>query len=1062
MTHIADDAGTSTTAHPERLAAALAAAGVVGIWDADLEHDRVYGDESFARLYGVDPLDAARGKPLGYYFRYIHSDDLAGSNAAIARMRAGSDEYAHEHRILRPDGSVRWVLARGRLARDPQGRPVRFHGVSIDLTDHKRAESRQAFVLQLSDELRSLGDPQQVLATAMTRLGTHLGAARVGYGQVQPDRETVLITCGYAEGLEPFGGEFRIDDFGPRIAAACRQGVTTVEDDLLAVPPQLPLWSAARPRAHVSVPLIRDGHYRASLYVTHARPHRWSEDEVKLIEEVASRVWDALERARAEQELHHVNQELALMVAARTADRNRIWQLADELMIICDLRGRLLEVNPAVSRLLGWSEQELRGRPLTDFLHADDVDRTTAEMHKLLAGEHSRGFENRYRTRSGEFRRVSWTSIPDAGLLHGVGRDITEEQATRRERDRTWALSPIIKAVATVEGKLLSVNPAWVQALGWSEAESRGRNMMSFVASQDMEAAAAGMAQLACGTALSEYRLRYITRSGEVRCLAWTTVPDGGQLYGFARDVTAEVRTAAALAASSAERERMWTTTNDLMGTANFDGYMESVNPAWTRMLGHSAATLIAQPYLDFIDPEDHEKAADVVRRMQHGEAMHNFESRMLHEDGRRFVILWTGGRVGDLMYLVGRDITSQRAAEEQLRQALKMEAVGQLTGGIAHDFNNMLQGIGGAVEVLSRRLTQGRHDEAQQYIAVARQSIDRAATLTHRLLAFSRRQTLSPQAVQLDTLLGGIGKLIQQTVGPTIDVRLDLTEAGWAVRCDPNELDNAVLNLAINARDAMLPAGGSIVIETRHAVLSAADLAGWDAAAPGEFVRLSVIDTGSGMTQEVMLRAFEPFFTTKPEGQGTGLGLSQVFGFVSQSGGLMKLESKVGVGTSVHIYLPRHHGRDETHPATVGSGLLNRFAAQIATVLLVEDEAEIRRMTAEMLRDRRHVVIEASDGNAALCALQQRLTAGDTVDILVADIGLPGRINGQQLASAAREHLPDLPVLLITGYAGHAVGPGMGIDMAAGVSVLSKPFSVEALAARVESLIAAGSGVRG
>jgi CheY-like chemotaxis protein len=211
-------------------------------------------------------------------------------------------------------------------------------------------------------------------------------------------------------------------------------------------------------------------------------------------------------------------------------------------------------------------------------------------------------------------------------------------------------------------------------------------------------------------------------------------------------------------------------------------------------------------------------------------------------------------------------------------------------------------------------------------------------------------------------------------------------------------------------------------------------------------------------MTREVMLRAFEPFFTTKPEGQGTGLGLSQVYGFVSQSGGLMKIDSELGVGTAVQIYLPRHLSPEEPLPVTVDSGLLQRFAGQVATVLLVEDEAEIRRMTAETLRDRHHLVIEATDGTTALHALQQQLTAGDTVDILVADIGLPGRINGQQLASAARVHLPDLPVLLITGYAGHGSEPGP--DGSAGISLLSKPFSVEALAARVESLIAAESRV--
>ncbi len=549
---------------------ALEAAGVVGIWDGDLVNDRIYADETFARIYGVDARDAARGRPLGFYFQYIHPEDLQSSTAEIERMKAGVDEYANEHRVIRPDGALRWVLARGRLVRDASGRPVRFHGVSIDLTEHKLAENRQAFGLQLSDELRNLGDPERVLATATARLGRHLGAARVGYGQVQSDRATVLVTCGYAHGTEPINGIFKLEDFGPRLAARAQLGLSLVEDDVLTDPDvQSKTWSAFGTRAHVSVPLVRDGQYRALLYVTHTRPHRWTGDEVRLIEEVAERTWDALERARAERALHRANEELKNLLAARTADRNRIWQLADEVMISCDTSGRFIDLNPAASRLLGRSAQELRGLPLTDFLHPDDVERTTAEILKLIAGGSTAAFENRYRTQSGAYRRISWMAISDGGLLHGAGRDVTAEYAVRRDRDRIWALSPIIKAVATVQGDLLAENPAWIQALGWSEAESLGRNVMSFVAPQDIEAGTTGMAHLASGKALTEFRLNFMTKSGAVRCLSWTTVPDGDQLYGFARDVTAEVTTAAALQAASAERERLWSATNDLMGTAS-------------------------------------------------------------------------------------------------------------------------------------------------------------------------------------------------------------------------------------------------------------------------------------------------------------------------------------------------------------------------------------------------------------------------------------------------------------------------------------------------------------
>jgi PAS domain S-box-containing protein len=936
MKHAAHPDRSTLTAR-NRLSLALEAAGVVGIWDGDLINDRIYADESFARIYGVDAVEAARGRPLGFYFKYIHPDDLASSNDAIARMKAGMDEYANEHRIVRPDGSVRWVLARGRLARDASGRPVRFHGVSIDLTERKQAEDRQAFVLRLSDELRNLGDPERVLAIATARLGEYLGAARAGYGEIQSDHATVTVTCGYAKDAESINGSFRLEDFGPRLAASAELGMSLVIDDALAEPGlQLPTWRSFGTRAHVSVPLIRDGRYRALLYVTHTLPHHWTDDEVRLIEEVAERIWDALERARAERALHLANEELKTLVAVRTADRNRIWQLADEVMVICDESGRFIEVNPAASRLLGLSEHELKGKRLADFLHPDDVGRTTAEIQRLLTGRSSMAFENRYRTQSGAYRLISWMATYDGGLLHGVGRDITDEHAARLER------------------------------------------------------------------------------------------------------------------------ERLWSATNDLMGTASFDGYMVSVNPAWTRMLGFSESELTSRPYMDIIDPQDHDRCIDIVCRMRDGERMHNFESRMLHKDGHRFVILWTGERFGDLMYIVGRDITAQRAAEEKLRQSQKMEAVGQLTGGIAHDFNNMLQGIRAAVEVMSHRLAQGRFDDTQRYISIAEQSIDRAATLTHRLLAFSRRQALAPQTVELGGLLHGIGKLIQQTVGPMIDFQLRLIDACWPVRCDPNQLENAVLNLAINARDAMLPQGGGLVIETAHTVLGTLEVAGCQDALPGEFVCLSVKDTGSGMTTEVLQRAFEPFFTTKSDGQGTGLGLSQVYGFVSQSGGFMKLDSAVGAGTTVRIYLPRHVGAAVSMPAREDSGLPQRIEPRPATVLLVEDEADIRSLTAHMLRDRGHIVIEAQDGGTALSAMQGYLTTGEHIDLLIADIGLPGGMNGRQLANAVRQRLPDLPVVLITGYAGQALGPGS--EVSEGISLLSKPFSLEIMVARAEELIAAGS----
>jgi PAS domain S-box-containing protein len=401
-------------------------------------------------------------------------------------------------------------------------------------------------------------------------------------------------------------------------------------------------------------------------------------------------------------------------------------------------------------------------------------------------------------------------------------------------------------------------------------------------------------------------------------------------------------------------------------------------------------------------------------------------------------------------------EIAERERAEDALRQAQKMEAIGQLTGGIAHDFNNMLQAISSGITLAQRRIASGRPERAPELLDAAQMAADRAASLTQRLLGFGRRQSLDPKLVSPGELIGGMKALIQRTVGPAIMVSLQLKEACWPIRCDPNQLENALLNLAINARDALTPNGGRIVISTEHASLSEADARPWDGVAAGDFVRITVSDTGCGMTPEVLARAFEPFFTTKPDGRGTGLGLSQIYGFVRQSKGVVRLESTPGSGTSVHLFLPRcsPEGADAGEAGSHQFGLQPAPAVAPATVLLVEDEEIIREFTAEALRELGYRVIEAEDGPDGLHALRQSLRSpGNTeVKLLVTDVGLPGGLNGRQLANAARELVPRLPVLLISGYAGDAArkpGP-LGPDM----PLLSKPFALEALAEKVRSII--------
>ncbi|MBP1183073.1 PAS domain S-box-containing protein [Methylobacterium sp. PvR107] len=389
--------------------------------------------------------------------------------------------------------------------------------------------------------------------------------------------------------------------------------------------------------------------------------------------------------------------------------------------------------------------------------------------------------------------------------------------------------------------------------------------------------------------------------------------------------------------------------------------------------------------------------------------------------------------------------IAEREQAEEQLRQSQKMEAVGQLTGGIAHDFNNLLTGIVGSLDLMQTRINEGRTENLTRYAGLAMASAQRAAALTHRLLAFSRQQPLEAKAVDVNRLVGSMDDLLRRTLGER--VRLEVVVAGglWLTLCDPNQLENAILNLAINARDAM-PDGGRLIIETANSFLDDAYVAREVGVRAGQYVCVCVTDTGSGMPPEVIARAFDPFFTTKPIGQGTGLGLSMIYGFAKQSEGNVKIYSETGKGTSVKLYLPRYYGAVEEPGAT---GRETPRAEHGETVLVVEDDDTVRTLVVEVLGELGYATREAPDGPSGLRILQSDVR----IDLLVTDVGLPG-LNGRQLADQARIGRPGLKVLFMTGYAENAAfGAG---HLEPGMQMITKPFPVEVLASKIRSIIEA------
>ena len=384
--------------------------------------------------------------------------------------------------------------------------------------------------------------------------------------------------------------------------------------------------------------------------------------------------------------------------------------------------------------------------------------------------------------------------------------------------------------------------------------------------------------------------------------------------------------------------------------------------------------------------------------------------------------------------------------AEEALRQSQKMEALGQLTGGIAHDFNNLLQGILGALDIVKRRIAAGRIGDLDPFLNGALDSANRAATLTHRLLAFSRRQPVDPRPVDLNELIGSVEELLRRSLGENIDLSVAPGQDLWLARCDANQLENALLNLAINARDAM-PKGGVMTIDTANKVFEGHQARRRDVS-PGEYVCFRVSDTGVGMPPSVKARAFDPFYTTKPIGKGTGLGLSMIYGFVRQSDGSVTIDSELGKGTSVEICLPRYSGDAVGAPIQEFSGDNRAEANEV--VLIVEDEAVVRLLIVEALNDLGYKALETADSSAALRILQ----SPQRVDLLVSDIGLPG-LNGRQLADAARVTRPGLKVLFVTGYAEDAAGSAF---LEPGMEIVTKPFLMEALASKIREMI---EGVR-
>ncbi len=752
-------------------------------------------------------------------------------------------------------------------------------------------------------------------------------------------------------------------------------------------------------------------------------------------------------------------------------------------LIVIGPRGQVTAWNDWMAAATGIPADQAAGRPLDDIFPEHQASRLSRAIGETLsAGSSSilthvlHGAVFPLKTRAGRdlIHNVAVSPLPGSpasclvqvsDVTVAVERDKVLRQRQNARYDAVVDGAPDAILTLDTKGVIQMANPAAAKAFGYARTALVGQAASLLFQDQpswtDAWVALLRGDILARPVELEARRKDGTTSYVEMSASRWNSA---SRIFVTAilRDVNErraaqeELRTLnqtleKRVAERTADRDRMWRLSTDIMFVAKPDGLITASNPAWRYLLGWTDATLEGRKLQDLVLEEDRERLDQTLRELVEAGTPRLVELRIPHRTGGNRVVALSALATDGLIQGVGRDVTAEREAaaalrdaEEALRQSQKMEAIGQLTGGIAHDFNNLLTGIIGAVEIVRKRLASGNHQDIDRFMNAAVTSANRAASLTHRLLAFSRRQPLNPKPIDPNRLVESIEDLLRRSLSEQIELKISLGAGVWPALTDANQLENALLNLAINARDAM-PKGGRLTIETGCVTVASSESHA-DGLEPGDYVVISVADTGIGMSPETLAKAFDPFFTTKPIGQGTGLGLSMIYGFAKQSRGHVGIESALKKGTTVRLYLPRYWGAmgdDHASPAVTkpphGSG---------ETVLVVEDDASVRLLIAEVLRELGYSCLEAADGQAALPLLASNIR----MDLMVTDVGLPG-LNGRQLAEMARAHRPGLRILFVTGYAEHATERGRFLGP--GMDMITKPFTLDGLAVKIREMIA-------
>jgi two-component system cell cycle sensor histidine kinase/response regulator CckA len=744
---------------------------------------------------------------------------------------------------------------------------------------------------------------------------------------------------------------------------------------------------------------------------------------------------------------------------AAERERDRFFSLSADMFCIASFSGHFVRMNPAFCSVLGYEPDELLGMPVLDLIHQDDREASLEAARTLAAGVTAQRYENRLRCKDGSYKWLGWmvqTAGKEHGLVYAVARDITEQKRAeeRLRASEEWYrllfdANPLPMWVYDIDTlAFVAVNDAAIKHYGYSRSEFLGMRITDIRPDEEVPKVLVA-ARAPNSPEFDGGVWQHRTKDGRVISVEVVThaltVLDRPARLTLAHDVTERHRAERALRETNDTLQTLIQASPLAIVTTDLNGTVSEWNVAAERMFGWFAGDVLGRP-IPIIPVEQLED--DMRRLSASGEhSFTGYEARCARKDGTLVdvyvstaALRGTGGMLGTVWVMA--DVTERKMMEEQLRQAQKMDAVGQLAGGVAHDFNNLLTVITSYGQFLLNALPEQdpRRSDAHQIT----QAAARAASLTRQLLAFSRRQVLQPQVLDLNEVIGDMERLLRRVISEDIALVTQFESSIGAVKADRGQIEQVVMNLVVNARDAM-PNGGVLAISTRVVHLDAGYARRHAGVNPGKHVVFAVRDTGVGMDAATQQRIFEPFFTTKAKGKGTGLGLSTVYGIVRQSGGHIEIRSAPGRGTTFEIILPQVSATVPTKAEHVMHSALPRGTE---TLLVVEDEDAVRVIVRRVLRDQGYAILEARDGNEALHICAQK---GDTIDLVLSDVIMPG-MGGRELARALAASRPTLPILFMSGYNDDGELAGSGADLSTGV--LAKPFTSETLARQVREAL--------